>query len=206
MYVDESGCTGLKIGQGSSTHFVVAAVVFDSKDKATACSDAIGRLRQSAGLNGRREFRFSSCNDELRFQFLQRLAQHEFRYWAFALNKAALKNGALRTPGQMYSRVLGWIFQNAERHLREVTVTYDATGGRDFKQALEQYLRGLMNRRDTAPLIKAITPGKSHSVNCLQAADMVAGAINREFKVGCPNAGQYRRLIVKREVQRRVWP
>lgn len=206
MYVDESGCTGLKIGLGSSSHFVVAGLVFETTEKANACSDAIQRLRESTGLVGRREFRFSTCNNELRMRFLECLAGCDFRYWAFALNKGQLVSGAMRKPGQMYSSVLGWIFQNAGLQLRDVTVTYDATGGREFRQALTRHLRELRNSREQQPLIKAVTPGKSHSINCLQVADMVAGAINRGFKTDCPDREMYRQAIVKREAQLRIWP
>lgn len=61
VFVDESGDPGLKLEQGSSTHFVVALVIFEDHDEAQAADDRIGLLRRELRLDPRYEFRFNKC-------------------------------------------------------------------------------------------------------------------------------------------------
>lgn len=74
VFVDESGDPGLKLEQGSSTHFVVALVIFEDHDEAQAADDRIGLLRRELRLDPRYEFRFNKCRRGVREQFLKALA------------------------------------------------------------------------------------------------------------------------------------
>ena len=46
VFIDESGDSGLKIGEGSSRYFTVALVVFEDREEATACDQRIELLKR----------------------------------------------------------------------------------------------------------------------------------------------------------------
>ena len=50
VLIDESGDPGFKLVRGSSSHFVIAMVVFDDFAEAERTSAAIGTLRQQLAL------------------------------------------------------------------------------------------------------------------------------------------------------------
>jgi len=41
VFIDESGCTGFKLNKGSSSHFVIAMVIFNDHKQAELTSQAI---------------------------------------------------------------------------------------------------------------------------------------------------------------------
>ena len=65
VFLDESGDAGFKLGQGSSTYFVIALVIFDSFDDAEATAKVIQGLRGSLKLHSHFEFKFNKMSDQL---------------------------------------------------------------------------------------------------------------------------------------------
>ena len=59
MIVDESGDSGLKIGEGSTSHFVVVLVVFEDNDDDEAADLRISLLRRELSLHSKYEFHFT---------------------------------------------------------------------------------------------------------------------------------------------------
>lgn len=71
VFVDESGNTGMKLDRpGTSPFFVVTAVVFEDRDEAALCDQAITRLRESLGWHTSTEFHFNKMSRDLRLRFL----------------------------------------------------------------------------------------------------------------------------------------
>lgn len=70
VLVDESGCSGFKLGKGSSPFFVVGMVIFDDHGEAERTSTAIQEAR--ARLRVKPEFKFSKSSDVVRDGFFRR--------------------------------------------------------------------------------------------------------------------------------------
>jgi len=83
VLIDESGDPGFKFKRGSSSHFIVAMVVFSSLGEAEKCSAAIRALQQKLEIFP--EFKFSNCRAEVRGGFFMCVRQFDF-----SINNAAL--------------------------------------------------------------------------------------------------------------------
>ena len=58
VFVDESGDTGLNIGQGASKYFGIFMVIFEDNDEALSCDQRINLLRRELRLSENYEFHF----------------------------------------------------------------------------------------------------------------------------------------------------
>jgi len=73
VFIDESGDSGLKISEGSSRFFIVALVVFEDREEATACDRRIELLKRELGRKDK-EFHFHRNSHNIRTLFLQAVA------------------------------------------------------------------------------------------------------------------------------------
>lgn len=71
VFVDESGDSGLKIGQGSTEKFIVALILFEDHDEAGSADQRISLLKKELGLPSCYEFHFNKCRPDLRKAFLE---------------------------------------------------------------------------------------------------------------------------------------
>lgn len=86
-FIDESGDTGRKIHSGSSHYLMVALVVFEEGDEASARDQRISLLRRELNYPETFEFHFRENSDRLRMKFLEAVSPYNFLYFGFALNK-----------------------------------------------------------------------------------------------------------------------
>lgn len=206
VFVDESGCTGFKFDNGSSEHFVVVAVIFDDREQAKLCDEAIRALRDRCNWTRGHEFRFSKIRHSSRVQFFETVAPFAFRYFAFVLNKRRLMDGALRQKRRMYTKTITWLFENAAPTLREATVILDAHGNREFTAQISQFLQIVIRRSDGHRPIAEVRSVASHSDNLVQLADMIAGAVRHCYNHAQPDCAQYWRMVKDHQRQNRSWP
>ena len=68
IFVDDSGDPGFRIEKGSSTHFVIAMVVFDDPLEAEKTSLAIKELRRKLKVSDLFEFKFNKTNRKFRIE------------------------------------------------------------------------------------------------------------------------------------------
>lgn len=203
VYVDESGDPGLKIAQGSSSHFVVALVVFQDEDEARVLEQRLVLLRHELDLDPRFEFKFNKCSAEIRTAFLKAVAPYDFFYYGISIRKQGLYGEGFKVKESFYKYVTQLVFLNARQHLEEARVFIDASGDRGFRQQINTYLKKRINseKRHIAR-VDFLDSAKS---DLIQLADMVAGSINRSFG-NKPDANNYVRLIRHREGHLQVWP
>ena len=83
VLIDESGCVGFR--QGSSSHFVLGMIIFDSFADAEATANMIQKLKHDHGM--KREFRFSSSNNRKRDTFFEAVRNAKFRIRIFHIDK-----------------------------------------------------------------------------------------------------------------------
>ena len=205
-FIDETGDTGLKVGQGSSPYFTIALVLFEDHDEALACDQRIGLLRRELNLDSRFEFHFRENSDKVRRKFLEATVPYSFQYLGFALNKDPEKlwGPGFQAKSSLYKFTCGKVFENAKPYLSNATVVLDSCGSETFRSQLAKYLRQRMEDPDHQR-IKKVKMESSHSNNLLQLADYVAGVINRNVQ-GKKDASEYYRYVAVKEVDLRVWP
>lgn len=204
-FVDESGDTGLKVGQGSSTYFTVALVLFSDDDEAVACDQRIGLLRRELGLSSEFEFHFVETPNRIKEAFFNAVVPYNFFYQAITINKAALYGEGFKYKDSFYKFTCGLVFENAKMHLDRATVVFDGSGSRQFKQTLARYLKRKMNE-DESPRIHKVKIQDSSKNNLIQLADMVCGSVALSMKSARRERNKFRRIIAHRELFYQVWP
>lgn len=204
VFVDESGDAGLKVGRGSTSHFVVALVIFEDREEAVAVDKRIDLLREELGLHPRFEFKFNRCNKTLRRRFLEAVAPYEFFYHGIAINKSKLWGEGFKYKGPFYKYSSNLVFQNVKAFLDNATVIIDGSGSKDFRKQMGTYLKRRINDPGQHRISKVKTQDSSRN-NLLQLADMIAGAIYRGFgQKG--DASLYRQIVSHREMYVQLWP
>jgi hypothetical protein len=206
-FIDESGDCGLKLDRGSSPFFTVAVVVFSDVFSADACDRGIDELRRKLSIPGKQEFHFNECRDSLRQKFLKHVVNENFRYYAFILNKQKLWAEKYRDPDEVYQMAAKFVCDNARQYFENTKVVIDKTGDREFKRRLEKTLKATMTDQDGTCRIRKVSMEHSHLNNLVQLADMVCGAVARDFNANkTPSARIFRNLIRAREERVQFWP
>lgn len=185
IYVDESGCSGMKLGRGSSPHFTLTAVVFADQEATRAGRHLIRSLKTSMRWDLRHEFKFNKSSDAIKSRFFEEAVKLDFCFHAFTLNKARLIPGALAEPHKLYRKVASWTFENILNTLAvtsapsRASVVFDSCGDRPLYEYLEKYLQSLANWKLQNGARLTVTAADSQSEELLQLADMLSGAIGQ---------------------------
>lgn len=209
VFVDESGDTGFKVGQGSSGQFTITLIVFSENEEAEAASHRIDKLRTDLGLSqgrGKGEFHFNDNSNDQREAFLTAVSKFDFAVFAVVVDKLGLAPEGISNKSAFYNFVCGLVFDNAKDYLYEANITIDSMGGQEFKRQLEKYLKQRMNEAGDKRRIKQVGMKPSHTNNLLQLADMVCGAIVRACHEDKRKSDRFRRIIQHREISVLLWP
>ena len=116
-FVDESGDTGLKVGQGSSRFFTVALILFSENEDAIACDQRIGLLRRELGIDEHFEFHFVETPKRIKEAFFRAVVPYNFFYLAITINKAAIYGEGFKFKDSFYKFTCSLVFENAKPHL-----------------------------------------------------------------------------------------
>lgn len=186
VLIDESGDPGFKLERGSSSHFVVAMVVFTDTAEAEKASAAITRARAEFRVG--REFKFSNCGDRVRDGFFEAVKPCGFLVRALVVDKAQIRSDHLQ---ENTKRFYNFFVQMLLRHdggvLAGARIKIDKCGDRRFKNELNSYLR----RQLTSGQVAKLKFVDSCSDNLLQLADMCSGAILRAYRTDDRRDGQW---------------
>lgn len=174
VLIDESGDPGFKLVRGSSSHFVVAMVIFDDFKLAEHAAQVIAQTRIQ--LRVKPEFKFTRSHDRVRDGFFDAVCRLPFRVRALVVDKGALYSTWLREDTDcFYNFFVQALMRYDNDTLHEAHVKIDGSGDRKFKRHLQTYLR------------KQLPPGRVRKLrfvdsakdDLVQLADMCAGAILR---------------------------
>lgn len=177
VLIDESGDPGFRIAQGSSSHFVVAMVIFQDTRAAERTSLAIGTLREE--LRIKPEFKFAKCKHPVRTRFFETVAGFDFSVRAIVVDKAAVQSPHLRTVTEcFYNYFLRMLLQHDGGATQGASIKVDGSGDAEFRKALSGYLRIQLREKQ----IGKFRFVDSQSDNLVQLADMCAGAILRAHR------------------------
>ncbi len=203
--LDESGDPGLT--PDSSPLFSVTVVHFANPDEANACQSSLTLLRTQLSLSPHKEFHFAKDNPKIIRAALQVMAQHDFQYSSFVINKKAITDPAMRHKHSIYQFASRSALYPLRDHLRQTILIMDECGGATFTNEMGTYLRQATREWSTpdSPCIKKTRTVRSKSHQLIQVADYISGAVFRSFSTR-PDPSQYRDLIRHREAFVEIWP
>jgi len=190
VFVDESGDPGFKFGRGSTSHFVVALVIFDKPGHIEQTDQVIARLKSRLGLRTTFEFKFNRLKRQWRIDFLRAVRYSPFRIRAMVVDKRILRSPNLRKKDIFYNYFVGQVFKHHFGSLQGAKVRVDGQSGREFRREFNAYIR-----KNAGDAVASITFLDSKNNNLIQLADMVAGAIHRAYRDDHKNDPYYLRLL-----------
>lgn len=201
VLIDESGDPGFKLVRGSSSHFVIAMVVFDDFAEAERTSAAIGTLRQQLALKA--EFKFSKCHDDIKDAFFDCVRGCRFSVRALVVDKSAIYSENLRERKELfYNFFVKLLLANDHGVLTDARIKIDGSGDRRFKNELNTYLRHQLQPGQ----VRSIRFAESHRDNLIQLADMASGAIFRSYRADDrKHADRWRQVLARAGRLGDVW-
>lgn len=174
VLIDESGDPGFKIVSGSSSHFIIAMVIFARFEEAERTAECITRARER--LRVKPEFKFSATADVVKEGFFEAISGCSFSVRAVSVDKSVIYSANLRErKDQFYNYFVRQLMSNDGQTLADARVKLDKCGNREFKKELCTYLRRMVPREK----VRSVQQYDSKSDVLLQLADMCAGAIYR---------------------------
>lgn len=197
VFIDESGDAGFKFDKGSSTHFVVALVLFANKDEALKTDNHISEIRKQLNLRSDFEFHFHKLRKRFSEHFFIEIKEFDFQYFGIVIDKTQIDASQFHSSQSFYNFACELVCQKAKDYLLQATIVIDGEKSREFKAKLGNYLKRNVNDKDSGIFhIKKVKMQDSAKNNLLQLADMICGTIARSFK----NAENYREIISEKEV------
>lgn len=196
--VDESGCTGVKLGSGSTPLFSVIAVLFHSDDVAAECKARIRELQRELKIT--KEFHFSKCSDSNREIFFREVLTFDFCYFGVAIDKTKFVENKLVFNDRIIESLVVPSFGAVANQLENATVIFDRTGSSEFRRSLARNLKRAVNQTAGLNAIGRVKHEASHTNSLLQLADMTCGAVARSFAKDRKDCDVYRKQIQAKEL------
>lgn len=197
VFIDDSGDPGFKLDKGSSTHFVIACVIFDDNLDAEETALKIKRLRRTLGWRDEHEFKFNKANRNIRLAFLNEIKGCKFRVRAIVADKLVIRSHDLRSNKEMlYNYMIKEVLMKSDGFIKNGRLRLDGHEDRAYKKAAKTYFRQHANPR--GGLIKDMKFVNSKNDNLIQLADMIAGAILRTTQSRKTDSSIYYKAIAKR--------
>ncbi len=197
VFIDESGDAGFKLPRGSSSHFVIACVIFDDNLDAEETSLKIKRYRRTLGRRDDHEFKFNKSNKDVRMGFFDAVADCRFRVRAVVVDKSQVTSDHLRRDkASFHNYFIGCVLAQSDGTISDARVRIDGRGDRDYKRSANAYFRRRLNSKDDN-VVRNVKFVDSTNDSLIQLADMVAGAINRNESGEKSDATEYIRALRK---------
>lgn len=197
VFVDDSGDPGFKFSKGSSTHFVIACVVFDDNLDIEDVALRIKRYRRSLNWNDNREFKFNKTNKQIRLGFLNAVKGCSFRIRAIMIDKTLIYSPELkRNKNKFYNYAIKEVLSNSGGTISKAKLRLDGHEDRAYKKAAKTYFRQQLTMGSS--IIKDVKYVDSKSDNLIQLADMVAGSIYKTAQTTKTDCNEYLEVISDR--------
>jgi hypothetical protein len=203
VFIDESGDAGLKVDEGSSTHFIFTLILFEDKAEAEKVDNHIDTIRQQLGLRKEFEFHFNKLSQKFKGHFFKEVCNFEFKYFSYVIDKQDVLADSFETTESFYLYACKQSVLVAKDYLNEAIVVIDGRSSRKSRQHIATYLKNNLNEKESEIFrIKKVKLEDSHKNNLLQLADMICGAVARLYKQGEKNNHQ---IIKHREEIVEIW-
>jgi hypothetical protein len=197
VFIDDSGDPGFKFDKGSSTHFVIACIVFDDNLDAEETALRIKRLRRSLGWRDDHEFKFNKASKDIRLAFLNEIKSCKFRVRAIVADKSIIRSVELRrNKNKFYNYMIKEVLSKSAGKIIDGRIRLDGHEDRSYKKAATTYFRQQAN--PDGSIIKDMKFVNSKNDNLVQLADMVAGSLLRTTQKHKTDSDIYLKVINKR--------
>ncbi len=197
VFIDDSGDPGFKFDKGSSTHFVIACIVFDDNLDAEETALKIKRLRRSLGRRDDHEFKFNKASKDIRLAFLNEIKGCKFRVRAIVADKSIIRSIELRrNKNKFYNYMIKEVLSKSAGKIIDGRIRLDGHEDRSYKKAATTYFRQQAN--PDGSIIKDMKFVNSKNDNLIQLADMVAGSLLRTTQKRKTDSDIYLKVINKR--------
>lgn len=179
IFIDDSGDPGFKINKGSSTHFVIAMIIFSDELEAEKTAVTIKELKRDLGFKPYMEFKFSDSKKSVRLAFLRAINSHNFDIRCLVVNKRMIKSDELKTDrNKFYSYFIKETLKQSGSVILNAKVKIDGSGDRVFRKSFLSYLKKELSTGQKN-IMKNCKLVDSKGNVLIQLADMIAGSINR---------------------------
>lgn len=198
IFMDESGDTGFKLGEGSSAFFVIMLVLLENREQAKVLRQDIETLRRD--LRWQKEFHFSKTSDNIRTSFLSITARHPLSFRSIVIPKGVIYRDFLKANSDaFYNYVTRLVLEHDQGAITQAKLFIDKKGNKAWRNTLASYLRQSLRSHNQHKLV-AIRQKDWKENALIQVADMYSGALYRKVTQGDP---RFYRLI--RHQEQDVW-
>lgn len=196
VFIDDSGDPGFKLDKGSSSHFVIACVIFDDPLDAEETALEIKKYRRSMGWNDNREFKFNKTKKKYIKELLAHLAQCNFSVRAICVDKSKIYSHELKNKqDSFYNYTIKEVLAKSS-NLVCADVRLDGHSGREYKKSAITYLRREANIGSRK--VNKVRFVDSRTNVLIQLADLVAGSILRSTQNSKTDHADYLQLLEER--------
>lgn len=196
VFIDDSGDPGFKTDKGSSSHFVIACVIFDDPLDAEEVALVMKRYRRELGWADEREFKFNKTRKDIVSTLLTKVASKNFRVRAICIDKSRIRSHELRNKQDSFYNYAIKEVLSKTTDLNFADIRLDGHSGREYKQSAAAYFRREINGKSKK--IARVRFVDSSTNNLIQLADLIAGSLLRSYQVNKTDAEAYRLIIKKR--------
>lgn len=197
VFIDDSGDPGFKFDKGSTSHFIIAMVIFDDELEAEKTAVAIKELKRKIGFKDRTEFRFFKTKNEFKKMFLETVNTLNFRVRCLVVDKSIIRSEELRNnKDSFYAYFIKEVLKNNNDTILDAKIRLDGSGDKMFRRNFITYLRKELNSDKKKVVLNCKLIDSKENV-LVQLADMVAGSINRAENKEKKDRFEYKNIIKK---------
>lgn len=187
VFIDDSGDPGVK--DNSSSHFVMAAVVFNDDLIAEEVALSLRKFRRHIGWTDDHEYKFNKTKKEYVKQALRLVSQYDFVVYAVVVNKARFDT----MPKNLYRDSISELLKVLP--LKNAAIKIDGHAGTNYaKRAVSQIRKNTIVSRGKIADIK-FADSKENVL--IQFADLVASSVFRSTQTGKADHDDYVDILEK---------
>lgn len=196
VYVDDSGDGGFKFDSGSSSHLIMAAVVFKDLNQMAVLSEAFDSCRAETGHKA--EFKFAKTKDRVKDSFFESMQPVDFKARVIVINKSLIWARKYRQSASMLKNLaIHQLLDHAFGHIRDAKVFIDGQDTKAFGIPDSHYVMDSVK----PGAIREVKFADSKNTIGVQLADMVAGAVNWRVRTHKKQIPKYFDLLLPRMIQ-----
>lgn len=187
VFIDDSGDAGIKAH--SSSHLVMAAIVFNDDLVAEEAALAMRKFRRQLGWTDDHEYKFHKTKKDYIKQLLRLVSQYDFSIYAVVVNKARFNS----MPKGLYNDTISELLRLIP--LKNASIKVDGGSGTDYSKRAVSYIR--KNANPKTGQIADVKFADSKENVLLQLADLVASSIFRSTQTGKSDHQDYVAILKK---------
>lgn len=201
VFIDDSGDPGFNFEKGSSSFFIIAAVIFHDSLEAEKTAIGIKEARRNMGFpDNNFEFKFCKSKKIVRERFLESVKSFDFKIRYLIVDKRIIRSRELKENKDLfYSYAIKMLLKNSDGSILDAKIKIDGSGDREFRRSFSTYLRKSLNSNEKK-IVNNLKLVDSKKDVLIQLADMVAGSEFRYFEHGNSKSDfdSYRNIIKKK--------